>query len=185
MKKFYVIRRAAIVLIAALTMNVTANAQEKGDLAVGGNLAVGLGDQLTNFGLGAKVQYNVIKPVRLEGAFTYFLPKKQGVDGIAESSVSMWDLSLNGHYLIPVGEKLTLYPLAGVGLLGTKASVDLDFGEFGDFGGSASSSDFGFNLGAGIDLKLSSKIFLNLEAKYKLSGTWNRFIASAGVAYRF
>jgi outer membrane protein X len=167
-----VIRRAAIIMIAAVTMSVTVNAQEKGDLAAGVNLAVGMGDSFTNYGIGAKLQYNVMNPLRLEGSFTYFLKKDY---------LTMWDLSVNGHWLFPVADKITIYPLAGLSLLGSKVNIDL--GEWG--GGSASSSDFGVNLGGGIDFKLSDKIFLNVEAKYKLSDTWNRFIASAGVGYRF
>jgi outer membrane protein X len=178
-------KRVAIVAIALVTMSVAASAQEKGDMAAGANLAVGMGDSFTNFGLGAKFQYNVINPLRLEAAFTYFLPKKQGISGLAESSISMWDLGVNAHWLFPVASKIAVYPLAGLGLLGTSASADVDLGEWGSYDASASASEFGFNLGGGIDLKLAEKLILNAEAKYKIGGTWKRFIISVGVAFRF
>jgi opacity protein-like surface antigen len=86
-----------------------------------------------------------------------------------------------------VGEKLTVYPLAGVGILGSKVNVPtIDLGEWGSVGGgSASANEFGFNLGVGIDFKLSEKLFLNAEVKYKIGDVWNRLFLSAGVGYRF
>jgi outer membrane protein X len=184
MKRVF-LKRVAIAVIALVTMSVAARAQEQGDMAAGANLTVGMGDSFTNFGMGAKFQYNVINPLRLEAAFTYFLPKKQGVSGLAESSLSMWDLGVNAHWLFPVASKITVYPMAGLGLLGTSASAEVDLGEFGSYGGSASASEFGFNLGGGVDFKLTDKLILNAEAKYKIGGTWKRFLMSAGVACRF
>ncbi|GHT08001.1 hypothetical protein FACS189426_02580 [Bacteroidia bacterium] len=63
--------------------------------------------------------YSFMQSLRkLEGSFTYFLPKKQGVSGLAETSVSMWDLSVNAHYLFSVADKISVYPLADLGILG-------------------------------------------------------------------
>jgi outer membrane protein X len=171
-------RKAAIVAIAVLTMSVAAQAQEKGDMAAGANLVLGSGDSFTNMGIGAKFQYNVLDPLRLEGAFTYFFEK---------DLVSMWDLSVNAHWLFPVADKITVYPLAGLGILGTSVNVpSFDLGEWGSYGGgSASDSEFGFNLGGGIDLKLTEKLILNAELKYKIGSTWDRLLVSAGAAYRF
>jgi outer membrane protein X len=158
-------------------ISVTAKAQEKGDLTVGVNAALGLGNDYTNFGLGAKLQYNVTNPVRVEAAFNYFPPKDM---------LSMWDLGLNGHYMIQLNEKITLYPLAGVAVLGSK----IDLGPLAalmddDDTSSSSSSDFGVNLGGGIDLKLSEQLFFNVQLKYTITGDWKRFIPSIGVAYKF
>jgi outer membrane protein X len=96
----------------------------------------------------------------------------------------MWDLSLNAHYLFRLSDKFVLYPLAGVGILGVKSSVSMDLGEFdGDI--SASASEFGFNLGAGFDFKLSEKLALNVQAKYMFAGDWGRFVPTAGIIYKF
>ncbi|MDR0429976.1 MAG: porin family protein [Tannerellaceae bacterium] len=177
MKKVF-FRKAAIAVIAVLTMSAAAQAQKKGDMAAGGNLVLGSGDSFTNYGIGAKFQYNVLDPLRLEGAFTYFLKK---------DLVSMWDLSVNAHWLFPVADKIVVYPLAGLGVLGSSVSVpSFDLGEWGSYGGgSASDSEFGFNLGGGIDLKLTEKLILNAELKYKLGNTWDRLLVSAGLAYKF
>ena len=161
-----IVKKAAIALIAA-TMSVSAVAQSKGDMAAGGHLVIGTGDSYTNIGIGGKFQYNVIDPVRLEGSFTFFLKKDY---------VSMWDLSVNGHYLFPVADRITVYPLAGLGIYGTK--VDFGFG-------SVSGSDVCINLGGGIDFKLTDQLFLTGELKYKIVNNWNRLMLSAGVAYKF
>jgi outer membrane protein X len=176
MKKVF--RKVAIVAIALVTMSVAVNAQEKGDMAAGGNLVLGSGNSFTNYGIGAKFQYNVMNPLRLEGSFTYFLKK---------DNLTMWDLSVNAHWLFPIADKVTVYPLAGLGMLGTKVSVpSIDLGELGSYGGgSASDSEIGFNLGGGIDYKLTDKLILNAELKYKLGNNWNRLLISAGVAYKF
>jgi outer membrane protein X len=173
-----ILRKVAIVAIALVTMSVAANAQEKGDMAAGGNLVLGSGDSFTNYGIGAKFQYNVMNPLRLEGSFTYFLKKDY---------VTMWDLSVNGHWLFPIADKITVYPLAGLGILGSRASVPvINLGGFGSYGGgSASNSDLALNLGGGADFKLTEKLFFNAELKYKFSDNWDRLLLSAGIAYRF
>ena len=169
-------KKMAILAIAAVTMSVAVNAQTKGDMAAGGNLVIGMGDEFTNVGIGAKFQYNILDPLRLEGSFTFFLPKSEY--GVKQS---MWDLSVNAHYLFPVADQITVYPLAGLGILGVKAKADL--GDFGTI--SASDSFFGFNIGGGVDFKLSETIILNAEMKYKIGDVWNRFLISAGVAFKF
>jgi outer membrane protein X len=163
MKHF--LQKAAIAAIA-VTMSMAAVAQQKGDKAAGGNLVFGSGNSYSNIGIGAKFQYSVTDPIRLEGSFTYFLEKDY---------VSMWDLSVNGHYLFPVADKVTVYPLAGLGILGTK--VDFGFG-------SSSDSNLGVNLGGGADFKLSDRVILNAELKYKTGDVWDRLLLSAGVAFK-
>jgi outer membrane protein X len=168
MKKVF-LRSMAIAAIAVLTVSMPAVAQEKGDMAAGAGLTLGMGDRFTNYGLGAKFQYSVLDALRLEGAFTYFLKKDY---------TTMWDLSVNGHWLFPVGDKMTVYPLAGLGIL--NYGIDLGLGGLG-----ASTSDFAFNLGGGLDLKLTDQLIFNVEAKYKISDYWDRMLLSAGLAYRF
>jgi outer membrane protein X len=75
--------------------------------------------------------------------------------------------------------------LAGLGIQGWKYKMDADLGDWGNYGGSDSGSDVAINLGGGIDFKLTDQLSLNGELKYKISGDWNRFIISAGVAYKF
>ncbi len=167
--------KVAVVAIAMTMVAFTANAQSKGDMAAGAKVAFATGNGYSNLGIGAKFQYNVIDPLRLEAEFTYFLPKKTlGV------STNLWDFMVNAHWLFRLGERVNIYPVAGLGLLGANAKVDL--GEFGSHSGG--SSEFAFNLGGGVDFFLSEKMFINIEAKYMVSGG-GCFMPSAGIGFAF
>ncbi|MCL2097853.1 MAG: porin family protein [Bacteroidales bacterium] len=171
MKNFF--KKMAIVFIA-VTMSVAANAQFKqGDFAIGANGLLGFGDSFTNYGIGAKATYNLTDPIRLAGAFDYFLKKNE---------LGMWGAMVFGHYLFSVAETIAIYPAAGLGIVGSSVS-SVDFGEWGSYGG-GSTSDFAFSLGAGIDIALSESLVLNAEFKTWLkNGT--RMIISLGLAYKF
>jgi len=169
MKKVF---KMAIIAIAVVTMSMAAQAQQKGDMAAGANLAIGIGNHYTNVGITGKFQYNVINPLRLEGSLTFF-PKKD--------YVSFWDVSVNAHYLFPIAERFTIYPLAGLGIFGSKMNYIGHYSELG----SSSSTDVCFNIGGGVDFKLTEKLFLNAELKYKIVKHWDRFMISFGAGYKF
>ena len=174
-------KKAAIVTIAA-TISVSALAQAyEGDKAFGGSLLIA-GDETTLVGIGAKFQYNITDPIRLEGSFSYFFPKKESeryLGATIETSLNMWNISLNGHYLIPTSDKITLYPLAGLGIAGLKAKASaLGYSD------SASNNYFGVNLGGGLDFHVTDAISLNAEARYLIASEGGIFFLRAGVAFR-
>lgn len=173
-------KRFLLLFVAVICMAATTQvqAQEKGEMAAGAQFALGAGDNITNFGIGAKFQWNVINNLRLEPSFNYFFKKDY---------VSMWDLNANVHYQFSMGEKICLYPLAGLSVMGVSVKMpEVDLGVLGSYGGgSASDTEFGLNLGAGVDFKITEHWVVNVEAKYKIGGEWSRFIATAGFAYKF
>ena len=123
-------RRILLLMVAVLCITV-ASAQEKGETAVGAQVVYGSGDGLSNIGIGAKFQWNVINRLRLEPSFTYFLKK---------DNINMWNAGVNVHYLFPVADAITLYPVAGAGIWGIKVSVpEMDLGEYGNYGGGSAS----------------------------------------------
>jgi len=171
------LKRAAIVIIAAVVMSVSAVAQQQGDKAVGGNLLIGAGNSYTNIGIGAKFFYNVTDPIRLAGEFDYFLKKDY---------VSYWDLSVYGHYLFPVADQVVIYPSLGLGIMG--ASVNMPtytVPGVGTYGGKYSNSDFALSLGGGADYELSSNLILSGELRIKLVDGSNRLNIAIGLAYKF
>lgn len=201
MKKFLF----AISMAAAATLG--AAAIETGDMAAGLNLGVApcleSGASVTNFGIGARFQYNVAAPVRLEANFNYWL-KSKGCDVI--------DLAVNAHYLINLSDKLRVYPIAGVGFAhlgggggGSFDPGDLDYDDifdlfsrgrggwddiFGDIedaadAGGSSANKFMFNVGAGIEYDITSKIAVSAEIKYQYIQYFNRLPINIGVTYRF
>ena len=155
-----------IALMAFVGMSVQAQSV-KGDMAAGVNVAYGTKDGFSNFGLGAKFQYNFTDALRIEPSATYFLKK---------DNVSMWDVNVNLHYLFNVAEKFQLYPLAGASLVGVKADYGL---------GSASDSKFGFNVGAGAQYWLTETFGLNFDFKYQIVSDMDRPVFSLGGVFKF
>ncbi len=184
MKKLFMI---AMMAMAALTVS----AQDK-KMAVGVNVNYGMESGFKQFGFGAKFQYEFIENFRGEVSGDYFLKK----DGI-----TIWDANLNFHYLIPLSDNLKVYPLLGLSVIGSKVNVDImdedkgeeQFGTTAEYnqykegadGASSSSTNFGFNAGAGIEYYLSESFKLNFEAKYAYGKDWKWPVISIGAAYCF
>lgn len=145
-------------------------AQEKGEMGAGVNLSYGTKSGFSNFGIGAKFQYNILDNLRIEPSATYYLKK---------DFISMWDINANVHYLFGLGDNFRLYPLAGLTFLGWS------FDYAGELDGNASFTKFGFNLGGGAEYLITPRLALNLEIKYQIVSDWNRPIFSLGAAYKF
>lgn len=190
MKKFFIFTCAALI-------GLCASAQEKGDMAVGLNLGVApsleSGASVTNFGIGAKFQYNVTNPIRLEAAFDY---------GFKNKGVDVMTIGVNAHYIFNVANKISVYPLVGLGYAHCKATAigipDLDENDWGgianwetdidDYGTkeeSGSANKFFFNVGVGGQYDLNDKLAVNLEIKYQYIENFNRLPISLGIAYKF
>ncbi len=167
-----------ILIALALFIGMGIQAQSvKGDLAAGANVSYGTKDGFSNFGIGAKLQYNLTDAIRIEPSATYFLKKDY---------ISMWDVNVNLQYLFNVADKLTFYPLAGVSLVGVKAEYDgFEFAGYEIGGGSASDSKFGFNVGVGAQYWLTEIFALNFDAKYQIVSDFDRPVFSLGGVYKF
>ena len=165
--------KIAIVVIALVMGGLSAYAQEKGEMAAGGNVGIATGNDVTSFGVGAKFQYTLpqvygIGKIRPElGGTLYFGDEKS------------FDISLNGHYLIPIPkvDKLTVYPLIGLSLVGTDIGSAIendsdpiwgDDAVVEDAGGTSYQTKIGFNIGAGVEYAITKNISAQLELKYRI-----------------
>ena len=168
----------------------------RGETAIGVYPAIGRThgfSGLTDFGVGGKFRYNVSNPVRLEGSFTYFLPHKVNADELlgpsSKMTLTFWDVSVNGHYLIPASSNFTIYPLAGMCIFGGKSTVSGTF--MGITGSGSDSKTFvGFNIGGGFDVSITNNLFLYGELRYLTLFASdeifrNRLTILAGIAYRW
>ncbi|MBQ7690218.1 MAG: porin family protein [Muribaculaceae bacterium] len=169
-------KRILALAACALLCSTAALAQaEKGDVATGVNLLYGFG--IKSMAIGAKFQYTIIDHVRTEAAFNYFFKK---------DFVSMWDVSLNAHYLIPVHqENFYLYPMAGLTFASTNydsegASRKLLPSEIGK-----SHSRIGVNLGAGAQYQYSDHVGFTLEYRYSVMKDIDQSVIGVGVNYKF
>ena len=168
-------------IAATMAICVLPSLAQQGGKSAGAHLAFGFGDDISNVGFGAKFRYGVTDPIRLEGAFTIFTPKALESWGDARATVSMWDFSVNAHYLYTMSEQLTLYPLAGLGMMGVRSKAEVP----GWGSTSASASEFGLNIGGGVDYALTEQWALNGELKFRFGGDWGRTIIGLGATYSF
>ena len=180
MKSFY--KKLIIIAITALTMNLAVEAQVRGAKAAGANLVLtSPPGEFDLLGVGAKFRYNISKIFRLESTFNYLFEK---------DFLSRWDFYINAHILIPLADRIKLYPLAGFGILGYKGDYPIITDEWGfTYGGRSSSTYLGCNFGGGMDYKMTSKLIFNVEYSYKweakLNDAWGDSYFSAGIIYLF
>lgn len=169
-----------LVAMSMALLGLCASSQEKGDMAAGVNLSVApCFNSGVNFGIGAKYQYNVSDPIRLEAAFEYGF-KNEGSD--------VKTIGINGHYLFNVSEKFTIYPLVGLGYAqhGFKEEYD-------EYNGmtivhtevSGHKSKFFANIGVGADYAITDNLSLGAELKFQYISDYTRLPISIGVTYRF
>lgn len=194
-----IIKKVFFVICLALAGISAANAQE-GQMAAGINLGVAPcleGDGApTNFGIGAKFQYNVTEPIRVEADLEYWFKAK---------GISVFDISANVHYLFNITDKLKVYPLAGIGYANLHSSapkIEVSIPNIPNIPGmpdmseylkeienaadaSSNASRFLFNIGVGADYDITDNLVANFEIKYQYLKDFNRIPISIGIAYKF
>jgi len=174
MKKMNFFKKVAVLMIAAMAFTMSVSAQEQGDKAVGASVYLGTGSAVSTsysmIGIGGKFRYNILDMLRAEAQATYYLPKNYW---------SLLDVSVNAHYLFPISDRLTFYPLAGIGL--NYFIWDPGFGTLSK----SSSSYTSINVGGGLDLGITDNLFINAEVTYRLTDWWDRLTLSGGIVLKF
>lgn len=151
-------------LVALFSMSAMAQ-----DKKWGAGINVLYGTEIKNVGFGVKGQYYATEAIRVEANVAYFMKK---------DDVSMLDLHVAGHYLIPVASNMAIYPLVGVGITNwmyggaLKSMVD-------------NKTKFTINLGAGYQIDVAEDFALNLEAKYQIINNYNQAVFGVGAVYKF
>lgn len=187
-------KKLFLAVMAMVGFACGAQAQEAGDFSVGLNANYRMWDNASdfnNFGLGAKVRYNITNPIRLEANFNYTLKK---------DDYSAMDYTVNAHYLFNLGEKFVLYPTVGLGFVNVKwdlPGVDIPDGYedympdgYEDYasGSDESWNEFMWQAGVGAEYPITDAIGVNAEFKYNKAGgdiddSW--FMLNVGVTYKF
>lgn len=92
-------------------------------------------------------------------------------------------VDVNVHVPFDIGgPKVALYPLAGLAFNSwTRHGVNL----VDDVDVTTHNNRLGLNIGAGFDLRCSSTLKLNIEAKYTLVKSYSSAIITAGISYIF
>lgn len=166
--------RKILLLMACMAISFGAFAQiDKGErtLVIEGGVKSNPG----RFMLGAQARYNIIDHVRIAPQALFVFPKNK-VTGL--------DANVDLHYVFDLGEvtpDLYLYPLAGLSMQNARYAGETINGTKL---GSDSFTNWGFNLGAGLDYNINSATFLNLEFKYTFSDA-DCFNVLIGYGFKF
>ena len=151
-------RKLFMTLCVAL-ISLGASAQQ-GTATFGAHASFLLQDN-KNVGIGANIGYEFIDNVRGVAEFDYYFKK----DGD-----SCWNIEGNLEYLFHVGDSFTVYPLAGINLMG--------------WTGDGTDTRLGLDLGGGVEYAITSNFSLKGEYVYKTQHSgWS--ILKAGVVLHF
>lgn len=157
-----------ITFIASLTIGAFAqSAQGEKSIIIQGGVKSNPG----RFMLGAEGRYAIVDNLRIAPDIYFVFPKNK-VTGL--------DVDVNLHYafnLDAVTPDLSLYPLLGLSMQNTRYSGNHEHKSKGF-------TQWGFNLGAGIDYGITSNTYLNLEMKYTFSD-WDNFNLFFGYGIKF
>ena len=166
-------KRILLFFVMATAM-LMANA-EGGEWAVGGQVVYGTKAETAGLGLHVKHCFTDALRANLSGNY-YF--KHHGVNA--------FDVNLEANYLFNVGDKVRLYPLAGVVLgIWHADGVNVSYGGMNFGVDSKTSSKFGGNLGGGFEYLLNDHVCLNAEVKYQIISHASQVVFGIGASYRF
>lgn len=127
----------------------------------------------SDFGIGARVTRKVGADLTLIGSFDYFFPSN--TEGVVSVKREYWEA--NGNLVYPLAESLGLYAGAGLNLAHPSAELS-----FLDTRTTASETNLGLNLLAGVKRGFRSSLQLFGEAKYEIKGG-EQFVLSVGVLF--
>ena len=131
--------------------------QANAQLSLGPGLSYA--SDINNVGLSANVRYAFDSDWAVSSGFTYFFEKDYVAWSVADINVNYNLTEIDG-----VG---SLYALAGVNITHAKVDVPLNFG-YGSVNISGTASDYGFNIGGGLNINLNEKLVLAPEVCYTI-----------------
>ena len=146
---------------------------QKGEKSIG--LRGGYDVDNGNFGAGIQLNYNLTNHLRVAPNFNYFFEK----DGF-----TTYDANIDFQYLIPITQRLKLYPIVGASMIHgkTETSITID--------GSKKTvtnkdTEFGANLGAGVQFDFCKRWFVHADYTYKWMSNLDRSNVALGVGWKF
>lgn len=183
------IMKKLFVLMCVALLSMSAQAQEKGDFAIGLrggptinkiNLdGVGIEESVTRWGVGAFAQYGLSNHFRLDFEGIYH-PKK--------NNVSDFQLGLDIQYLFNVADGIKVFPLLGYALAFQKTeayTVTDGRGSVSISHDDESTTDGGIQIGAGVEFNLGSNCFISGEYRFQPGIFGDGHCIMASVGYRF
>ena len=173
LKKSIAMLKRILIAFFAVAMAFSASAQLiAGEKSLGPKL--GYVSENKSAVVGLVFQYNINERFRLS-------PEIGAAFRNHDRDAFLIDLNLHAPFFFD-NDKVDLYPLAGLAFnsWATHNLKDLDNNDV-----TSHKNRFGANLGAGFDLRCSSTLKLNLEAKYTFIKGYSAFYLTAGISYLF
>lgn len=159
--------RKLIAALGLLILGATSAMAQIGQTAIGVDLGVApsvqSGSSVTNLQLDGKVQVFVTNDLRVEGKIGY---------GFRDQNVGVFTMVVDGQYVIPITNKVKMYPLAGVGYARPS-------------GKHWSSNKFLFDVGLGGEFAITRSLAAQLEVRYEYIKHFQRMPITIGLAYKF
>ena len=166
-------KKILLLFVMAATM-LMANA-ESGEWAVGGQVVYG--SKAETAGIGLHLKNSLTDAFRVSLSSNYYF-KHEGL--------SAFNVNLEANYLFNLGEKVRVYPLAGVVLgIWHADGVDVNVAGYEFSSDSQTDSKVGANVGGGIDYLLGDHWGLNAEVKYQIISHASQVVFGIGASYRF
>lgn len=128
---------------------------------------LGYQTEFKRFALGVEGRYFFTDNIRVAPGLTFLFPKDH-TTGL--------DVDINVHYVFPIQSGLAVYPLIGGAMINNRFSYS---------GESVSWTDFGFNIGGGIQYDVTSNGYANFEFKYTFKENKDPAYFMLGYGIRF
>lgn len=150
----------------------SALAQQKEGFALGLNVPYQTKDK--HWGFGLKARFGITESFRFEANVNHYLPKEVGWG----KTLSHTEFVGNLHYVLPLGGKFSVYPLAGVGYMKTMISQQAvpNYIE-------SNHQEVFVNAGAGASYNLTRRLSLGLECRYLFVKDRSTPVASANLMF--
>ena len=160
MRKIFLLVACCVLMVSALFAQ-TKLGSEKGVSSIG--FMAGYAIDNKSFAAGIDFRYNILAHVRLAPSVIYLFKN---------NNVSTWYANVDFHYLARITERVTIYPIMGVGLsawqrdylVPVTSEDDIEYRKETN-----SEARLGLNLGAGVERRMTRDIILGAEFKYNLT----------------
>ena len=159
------------ILAALIALSTLFGARaDAGDISIAPQLA--FATKHTMFGMGLQAQFDLTEKFCLAPEFIFYFKN---------DNITSYNGNVNLHYLMPLNEKFTFYPLAGVSYARYKAEWKEDDGEkvreFHD--------RVGLNAGAGAEYMINDQMHLFAEERFQWIKDFTQSVTLVGVRFTF
>ena len=162
-------KKYILMTLVALTALFNAKA-ETGDVTIVPQIAFATKHAM--IGLGAQAQFDITDNIRIAPDVFYF---------IRNNDVSAYSCDINANYLIPKGDKLTIYPLAGFAYTRYKQEmVDENGDKYDD-----KHDRIGANIGIGSQYQIMEQMQFFAEERFQLMKDFNQSVTVVGLRFTF